>query len=184
MKKPKRQCQIGKPLKHIIKQVRSFTSFQMVPTHTSPRWFEGRGVLGTRVPHNRFGYLFAGTELHTNSLPALVSCAVASAVLIGRLQQIPSSLFGCTNHLQIVGLPRSIWPCKFSHGVGSLADWTWFVLFDFCDFVFDVLPPRVFTVSAGQRALTRGSLLDYDSVDFIHLGAFLEPSVYLPCGPQ
>ena len=34
MKKPKRQCQIGKPLKHIIKQVRSFTSFQMVHTHT------------------------------------------------------------------------------------------------------------------------------------------------------
>ena len=37
MKKPKRQCQIGKPLKHIIKQVRSFTSFQMVHTHTPSR---------------------------------------------------------------------------------------------------------------------------------------------------
>ena len=36
MKKPKRQRQIGKPLKHIIKQVRSFTSFQMVHTHTHP----------------------------------------------------------------------------------------------------------------------------------------------------
>ena len=35
MKKPKRQCQIGKLLKHIIKQVRSFTSFQMVHTHTA-----------------------------------------------------------------------------------------------------------------------------------------------------
>ena len=54
-------------------------------THTSPRWFEGRGVLTLRVPHNRFGYLFAGTELHTNSLPALVSFAVAGAALIGQL---------------------------------------------------------------------------------------------------
>ena len=73
MKKPKRQCQIGKPLKHIIKQVRSFTSFQMVHTHTFA-WQAWHNQTSTFVLRGRRG---------TNSHPPSFCVAGVALMALG-----------------------------------------------------------------------------------------------------
>ena len=67
MKKPKRRCQTGKPLKHIIKQVGSFTSFQMVHTHTllHAETFTHKRFDTQTLLHNRNFY--TQTLLHTEA---------------------------------------------------------------------------------------------------------------------
>ena len=85
MKKPKRQCQIGKSLKHIIKQVRSFTSFQMVHTH----------ILCFRRPNVETLFLtnsFFWLKCH--KLATFAGLAKFAAPVVLRLHNLKLALFG------------------------------------------------------------------------------------------